>query len=99
MNVNTGLLLSIFNGLDSNHRITLRESPVTERRCTCCNSVIYSRRFPTCRECGTELPGEVLLNGRAAARLRVEVATSRERMRMYGESPISSPGVMTRLVS
>ncbi len=89
MSMNTGLILSIFQGLDSYLPITLRESPVTERRCRCCNSVIYPRRFPTCRECGTELPREALLNGQAAARLRVEVATSRERMRNYAERPIS----------
>ena len=52
----------------------------TEHRCPGCNSVIYSRRFTTCRDCGEELPASVRLEGRDQARMRADVERSRQRV-------------------
>ncbi len=38
-------------------------------RCPCCKSVVYSRRFATCRDCGEVLPDEIHLGADEAARL------------------------------
>ena len=55
----------------------------SECRCPECESVIYSRRFDTCRDCGVDLPTSLRMNRAEQARVKADITDSRKRLENF----------------
>ena len=72
-----------FTELSGTRTLQVVETEARQASCPHCGSLIYSRRFPTCRDCGGDHPA---LHPRLEEKITAAVASSYSRTRRFNAS-------------